>query len=138
MQIIAIILLIKVKINQLDKDIKSNKYEDIRKRFAIVIECELDIILGELFMSHSKLNKRGSSLYLDKWNPSSKKYINVCNICGCQGYSPVILDANFYNKAPNVHSEKRAIYNELTKILNPLALDELGRCEVCAKIQDEQ
>lgn len=89
-------------------------------------------------MSYSKLNKRGYSLYLDKWNPSSKKYVNVCNICGRQGYSPVILEANFYDRTSDAHSEKRTIYNELTKILNPMPLDELGRCEVCAKIQDEQ
>ena len=86
-------------------------------------------------MSHSKLNKRGFSLYLSKWNRSAKKYINICCICGSQGYSPVILETDFYNRDPDTYTEKRAIYEELKKILQPLPLDDLGRCEVCAKIQ---
>lgn len=87
-------------------------------------------------MSHSKLKKRGFSLYLNKWNPSAKRYVNVCKICGSQGYSLVILEADFYDKRPNVYSEKRAIYEELIRALKPLPLDDLGRCEVCAKIQE--
>lgn len=87
-------------------------------------------------MSHSKLKKRGYSLYLDRWNRSAKKYVNVCNICGSQGYSPVILEADFYDKRPNVYSEKRAIYEELTRTLKLLLLDVWGRCEICSKIQE--
>ena len=86
-------------------------------------------------MSHSKFNKRGFSLYLNKWNPSAKKYINVCAICESQGYSPVILEADFYNGNPNIYTENRAIYEELTRTLKPLLLDDVGRCEVCVKIQ---
>ena len=85
-------------------------------------------------MSHSKNTKRGFSLYLEKWNPSAKKYINVCSICGCKGYSPVILEVDFYDKNPIVFSENRATYEELTKTLKPLKLDDLGRCEACAKV----
>ena len=88
-------------------------------------------------MSHSKLNKRGVSLYLNKWNRSAKKYINICCICGSQGYSPVILEENFYNRDPHTYLVNRAIYQELTKALKPLPLDDLGRCEVCAKIQTQ-
>lgn len=88
-------------------------------------------------MSHSKLTKRGRSLYLDKWNPSAKKYVNVCKICGSQGYNPVILETDFYDKRPNVYSKKRAIYEELTRILKPLPLDSMDRCEICAKIQEQ-
>jgi hypothetical protein len=87
-------------------------------------------------MSHSKLKKPGFSLYLNKWNPSGKKFINVCTICGRQGYSPVILGADFSDKCPDVYSEKRAIFEELTRALKPLPLDDLGRCEECAKIQE--
>ena len=60
-------------------------------------------------MSHSKQTKRGFSLYLNNWNPSAKKYINTCCICGSQGFSPVILDQDFYDKNLSVYSEKRAI-----------------------------
>ena len=82
-------------------------------------------------MSHSKITKRNFSLYLEKWNPSAKKYINVCRICGHRGYSPVIEQNGFCDDRRNA-----AIYTELTKTLRVMALDRLGRCESCAKVQD--
>ena len=84
-------------------------------------------------MSHSKHTKRGYSLYIEKWNGSAKKYINTCKICGHTGYSPVIEQDDFRSSLENA-----AIYKELTKILNKLELDELGRCQACAKVQDKQ
>lgn len=39
-------------------------------------------------MSHSKYTKRGYSLYIENWNRSAKKYINICGIWGHKGYSP--------------------------------------------------
>lgn len=86
-------------------------------------------------MSRRKLIKRGSSVYLNNWNLSAKRFVNICNICGGQGYSPVILESDFYDKRPNLHSEKRAIYEQLTRTLKPLPLDVFGRCEICARIQ---
>lgn len=87
-------------------------------------------------MPHSKFNNRGFSLYLNNWNRSTKKYINVCCLCGRQGYSPAILAADFYNRDADTYSEKRAIYEELTRTLNPLPLDDLGRCEICRGLSD--
>ena len=92
-------------------------------------------------MSHSKCNKRGKSLYLDKWNPNAKKYINECKICGCKGYNPVIEQANFLSEREKndfVFSVNKAIYSELTKNFSALELDELGRCKDCARIQDKE
>ena len=83
-------------------------------------------------MSHSKNTKRGYSLYLESWNPSAKKYINTCVICGHKGYSPVIDEDGFCDESPN-----GAIYSELKKTLPPLPLDGLGRCEQCARVQDK-
>ncbi len=80
-------------------------------------------------MSHSKQTKRGYSLYLESWNSSAKKYINVCMICGYQGYSPVIEADSFKNWV---------VRRELMKTLPRLELDKLGRCEYCAKIQDSE
>ena len=88
-------------------------------------------------MSHSKLNEPDFSIYLNKWNPSAKKYINTCNICGSQGYSPVILAEDFCDREPNVYQENRAIYKELTRTLKPLPLDSLGRCEICTNMQEK-
>ena len=84
-------------------------------------------------MSHGKFTKRGYSLYLENWNPEAKKYINTCKICGHKGYSPVIEEEGFCDRVPN-----GAIYEELKSTLEKLELDELGRCEICAKIQDNK
>lgn len=83
-------------------------------------------------MSHSKHTKRGYSLYIEKWNRSAKKYINICCICGHTGYSPVIEQDDF-----GIAFEKKVIYKELSKTLCKLELDALGRCKDCAKIQDK-
>lgn len=83
-------------------------------------------------MSHSKHTKRGYSLYLESWNASAKKYINTCAICGQQGYSPVIEQNDFWNTM----AENKVIYKELTRIFRKMPLDEFGRCEDCAKVQD--
>lgn len=84
-------------------------------------------------MSHSKFTNRGYSLYIEKWKPSTKKYINTCVICGHKGYSPVIEQEDFCNSLEN-----KVIYEELSKILCKMQLDELGRCKFCAKAQDSQ
>ena len=83
-------------------------------------------------MSHSKVRKKGQSLYVDKWNPAAKKYINICMLCGRKGYSPAIEEVDFPNTL-----ERKAIYNELTKMFDyALHLDSFGRCGDCAKRQD--
>ena len=83
-------------------------------------------------MSHSKHTKRQYSLYIEKWDKSAKKYINTCKICGCKGYSPVIECEIFC-----ANWENKAIFDELSKTLSKLELDELGRCQYCAKIMDK-
>lgn len=83
-------------------------------------------------MSHSKFTKRGYSLYLENWNPSEKKYINTCKICGHKGYSPVIEQEGFRDIPTN-----KVVYEELRRTLSILPLDELGRCECCAHLQDK-
>ncbi len=92
-------------------------------------------------MSHSKYNKRGKSLYLDNRNPSAKKYINECSVCGYKGYSPAIEQPDFLtdtDKDPFTFSVNKAIYEELTKTFSLLELDEFGRCKECARIQDKK
>ena len=84
-------------------------------------------------MSHSKTTKKGFSLYIEKWNPKAKKYINTCMLCGKQGYNPTIESDGFVNS-----SERRAINSELTKTLSPLSLDDYGMCSDCAKRINKQ
>ena len=90
-------------------------------------------------MSHSKYTKRGHSLYVENRNPDAKRFINTCVVCGAQGYSPSIDEDGFvYDKSKKVNDNiHRVIRAELTKIYDPLPLDELGRCAVCAKIMDK-
>ena len=82
-------------------------------------------------MSHSKMTKRGRSLYIERWNPAAKNFIHTCVLCGCKGYSPSIEEDGFCDD-----STRRAIHAELTKLFSPLPLDEWGRCEACARLQD--
>jgi len=102
-------------------------------------------------MPHDKYNaKRGTSFHIqDKQDTHElKKYINKCIICGCEGYSPIILENDFFNPAsdanppPYNHANRmfyrnRYIYDKLTSIFKkPLKLDNLGRCEDCGKLKD--
>ena len=90
-------------------------------------------------MSHSKLTKRGKSLYIEKWNPTAKKFINTCVVCGSQGYNPTIDDEGFVCDNPGKISdlEHRVIRSELKSVFKPLYLDSLGRCCDCARIMDK-
>ncbi|MBO7293157.1 MAG: hypothetical protein J6V07_04410 [Clostridia bacterium] len=83
-------------------------------------------------MSHSKMTKRGRSQYVESWNPAAKKYIHTCALCGKQGYSPALDEADFEDD-----SVRRAIRGALSEVYRePLALDEYGRCPDCAGRQD--
>ena len=92
-------------------------------------------------MSHSKMTKRGRSRYVESSNPDAKRFINICALCGKQGYRPSIADAGFDGDSSVlrhrdfVHS---AIYAELSRMMEPLALDRLGRCEHCAALMDRK
>ncbi|MBQ8907353.1 MAG: hypothetical protein IJY71_02060 [Clostridia bacterium] len=90
-------------------------------------------------MAHSKKLKRGKSFYVENWNPSAKKFINTCVLCGAEGYNPSIDEEGFlYNEAKTVtNHEHYAIHASLTSILKPLPLDSLGRCPDCAKRMDK-
>jgi hypothetical protein len=93
-------------------------------------------------MSHSKLTKRGFSLYIEKWNPSAKKYVCTCSICGRQGYNPAVLEKDFHGNSPDKNypcaaSEEWVIYQELTKTLASLELDDYGRCDICTVVHEK-
>jgi hypothetical protein len=100
-------------------------------------------------MPHEKYNtKRGTSYHIQDTH-ELKKYINKCIICGCEGYSPVILENDFFDPASNVNPppynhanrmfyKNRYIYDKLTSIFKKsLELDNLGRCEDCASAMDK-
>ena len=72
-------------------------------------------------------------MYINNWNPSAKKYINTCLICGKQGYSPAIEEDDFIDGL-----ERKVTYVELKKMFSSaVSLDSLGRCEECIKRMDK-
>ena len=84
-------------------------------------------------MSHSKERKGGRSLYTEKWNPAAKKYIRTCVLCGRQGYSPSVAGEEFASDRG-----KKRIREELMRLYpSPLAVDEYGRCSLCAELQNK-
>lgn len=90
-------------------------------------------------MSHSKMTKRGRSRYVESDNPDAKRFINTCVLCGKQGYRPSIADAGFTGDSSALRNKNfvhSAIYAELSRMMEPLALDGLGRCEACAAVMD--
>ena len=88
-------------------------------------------------MSHSKITKRGRSLYVDKWNPAAKRFINTCKLCGAQGYAPTIEEDGFVlGGGGTIDGEHRAIRAELKKTFKSLELDAIGRCSHCAERMD--
>ena len=94
--------------------------------------CAKIAIRGDI-VSHSKFRKKGQSLYIEKWNPAAKKYINICYLCGRKGYSPAIEDKKFLSSP-----EHKVIYEELVRMFDSsLTLDSFGRCDECAKRQDD-
>ena len=91
-------------------------------------------------MSHSKMTKRGRSHFVESWNPKAKNFINTCALCGARGYSPTIDEDGFVyeGEARFPNFEHRAIRDELTRILSPLPLDSLGRCQTCSAVMDRE
>ena len=90
-------------------------------------------------MSHSKRTKRGHSHYVESDNPDAKRFINTCILCGKQGYRPSIEEAGFEGDGGVLRNKNfvhSVIYAELSRTMNPLPLDELGRCEQCAAVMD--
>lgn len=67
-------------------------------------------------------------MYIEKWNPSAKKYINTCALCGKSGCSPSLEEPEMINSAEAI---------ELRKTLPVMALDHLGRCTECAEVHDK-
>jgi hypothetical protein len=87
--------------------------------------------------------KRGQSFFAEVIDRSAKKFLNQCSLCGRVGLLPNALDveqvAAQENKAVDRHireaefSRSTAV-KHLRKRYEPLPLDRLGRCEVCARV----
>jgi hypothetical protein len=80
-------------------------------------------------MSHSKMTRRGKSHYLESWNPSAKRFIVSCSLCGHAGFKPEVLEPSF-----SLTTKGRETRRELEAVLKPLSIDAAGRCETCAHV----
>ena len=88
-------------------------------------------------MSRRFGTKRGKSVYIERLNPSAKRFLNTCVLCQSVGYDPAILDEGFVHPSVNkTDYEHSAIFAALTEAYKPLKLDECGRCEECRRAME--
>jgi len=80
-------------------------------------------------MSHSKMTRRGKSHYLESWNPSAKRFIVKCGLCGQVGFKPEVLEPSF-----SLTEKGRVTRRELEAVLKPLAVNAAGMCESCVSV----
>ena len=86
--------------------------------------------------------RRGQSFYAEVINPSAKKVLNQCCLCGKVGLKPgasqIDYDYTDDEVTVNRHVKEEKFFRKLSvdrlrRIYDPLKLDELGRCEVCVR-----
>jgi hypothetical protein len=90
--------------------------------------------------------KRGESFWAVVVDPSCKKFLNKCALCGRIGLKPDALDVDYsameHQKTIKRH-QKSATFNRELAVKNlqrryePLSLDEFGRCQVCAQVAEK-
>jgi hypothetical protein len=89
--------------------------------------------------------KRGQAFYAEIVNPSAKKYLVQCSLCGRVGLRPEATGADYdeikddktveYHLKLEKQSQQIAI-RSLRRIYEPLPLDKFGHCEICAKASE--
>jgi hypothetical protein len=91
--------------------------------------------------------KRGQSFYAEVLDPSIKKFLNQCSLCGRVGLSPSALDVD-YDAVKEQKTVKwdvkmakvtqKVAVEKLQRVYDPLPLDEFGHCEVCARSAESE
>src|ERR1019366_9144794 len=85
--------------------------------------------------------KRGQSFWTVVVDPSAKRFLNQCVLCGRVGLKPAALDADYSaieHEKTVPHQQKSAVFDQELAFKNlggryePLSLDKFGRCEICA------
>jgi hypothetical protein len=71
----------------------------------------------------------------DNWfvqNRYAKRFINICVMCGKQGYAPQIDHEGFAGNESTVYHQfsRGKLKNMLRAYFEPLAVDEAGRCQM--------
>jgi hypothetical protein len=72
-------------------------------------------------MSQSKEKERGKSNYLDDFNPAARRHVVACISCGKRGSNPATLE----------NETNPYIVQEISRMFEPLSLDDSGVCDVC-------
>jgi len=65
--------------------------------------------------------------YLQQY-PRLSRWINVCIRCGTKGYKPELPE--------NIYTHFNVAADNLRELFKPLAINELGLCEVCARASE--
>jgi len=95
-------------------------------------------LLGHYERMHKR---RGQSFYAEFLDPSSKKFLNQCGMCGRVGLSPRALDSDFdmvqeqktvKRDVKGAKLRQKAVVDILRRDYDPLPLDKLGHCDMCA------
>jgi hypothetical protein len=85
--------------------------------------------------------KRGQSFYGEVLNPSAKKHLVQCSLCGRVGLKPDVsrgdYDAIKDEKTVKRHQKldsltQKIAVDRLQRVYEPLLLDKFGHCEICA------
>jgi hypothetical protein len=71
-----------------------------------------------------KTRRSDADLYLKQY-PDLNRWLNQCPSCGARGYKPELPD--------NIYPHFNVAADNLRKFFRPLAINELGLCEQCAR-----
>jgi len=91
--------------------------------------------------------KRRQLYYPEVVDPSSKRFLNQCVLCGRVGLKPGALEIDYSaveNERTVDRHHKSAVFNKhwviqyLQRNYEPLALDESGRCQVCSGVAENE
>ncbi len=90
--------------------------------------------------------KRGQSFWTEVVDPSAKRYLHECALCGRVGLKPGALNVDYSavenEKTINRHRKSATFDQELAvknllRTFGTLTLDERGRCKVCAEVAEK-
>ena len=89
--------------------------------------------------------KRGQSFYAEVLNPSTKRFLHQCSLCGRVGLKPDASSGDYDTirdeKTVNRHQKldkliQKIEVESLQRVYEPWPLDKVGHYEVCARLSE--
>jgi hypothetical protein len=90
--------------------------------------------------------RRGQSFYAEVLDPSAKRFLNQCSLCGRVGLKPEAGGVDYHairdEKTVKEHQKldklmQKIAVGSLQRVYEPLLLDKFGHCEICAKAGED-